>query len=54
MEEEKEGAGKGCWEEARGRLRSPRSRLSPRGGAAQVPCGSQVAERGGGQEGREP
>lgn len=52
-EEVKEGAGKGCWEEAPPRLRARSSWLSPRGGAAQVPCGSQVAERGGGLEGRE-
>lgn len=53
-EEEEKEAGKGCWEEARRRLRAPRSLLAGWGGAAQVPCSSQVAEKGGGRDGREP
>jgi hypothetical protein len=41
-----------------GAVRTLRPKVSAapagRGGAAQVPCGSQVAQRGGGGEGREP
>lgn len=53
-EEEEKEAGKGFWEEARCRLRAPRSLRAGWGGAAQFPCSSQVAEEGGGREGREP